>query len=166
MLGLIEARDRLRQLADDCEERARRSRSGNARNLYQLAASECRSALIMHPGRLPETLAAMTAQSMLARWYDGEDVPEFGIAPLQPDRALAHQSAPTAPTRPPHALTARQLAATAGMTERGALKRIVHAFHRGMAGFYRDGRRWFAEREAFDQFRMSSDCGGGDSVRL
>jgi hypothetical protein len=157
MLALNEARARLRQLADDCEERARRSRSGDARSLYQLAARECRFALSTNARRFPETLAAMSAQAMLARWYDGEDVDEFGTAPPPPALASDEQSSPAGPRRPLHALKPRQLATLAGMSERGALKRIVHAFHQGLPGFYCCGRRWFADQDAFEQFRISSD---------
>ena len=113
-------------------------------------------------GRLRATFAAMTAQAQLARWYNGEGVydaiAEPAAAPLDGRSAQGRLPPPATVPRPRDALKARQLAALSGMSERGALKRIVHGFHRGAPGFYRDGRRWFAERQAFEQFRMSSDC--------
>ena len=154
------SRDQLRTLADDCEARARRSTSGDARTLYHRAALDARrhtEARYIGEGGLRLALDAAASLMRFAAYMDGEtiDVPPPRAAPEEPagEGAKALQDAPS----PRQGLNARQLARLAGMSERGALKRIVHAFDQRLPGFYRNGRRWFAERDAFDQFRMSSD---------
>ncbi len=161
---MTEARQRLRSLADDCEARARRSR-GDVRSRYHRAASDARrdaAARYMGEDGLRLALEAAASQMRFAAWLDGEVIPDdgptsepvecAGVAPSDQGGAP-----PGPPGRPAHALSAPRLAKLTGMSERGARKRIVHSFHRGLPGFYREGRRWFAERAAFAQFRMSSD---------
>lgn len=157
-------RERLQRLADDCEERARLSTNSDARSLYWLAARECRLTMIARDGRQRATFAAMTAQAQLARWYDGEDIygAEPASAPLECFSASVRASDAQPTSRPPQGLRARQLAEMSGMSERGALKRIVHGFHKGLPGFYRDGCHWFAEREAFARFRIGAELSNHD----
>jgi hypothetical protein len=160
-----QARARLLSLADDCEERAHWPSCGAyPRGLFHRTANDARvSARTLRGDELHMALQAAMAAARFAACLNGETVdyptqeaiakpgaPGMALAPLPLD--LGAQSARNGPT-----LNARQLAALSGMSERGALKRIVHGFYRGLRGFYREGRRWFAEREAFDAFRMSSD---------
>jgi hypothetical protein len=145
---------RARELADDCEERARRSMvNGEARALYHLVAREARRLSVaphLGEGDCREALAALTALARVARWYDGE-----GFA----DPLPAYQPAPALPLPEPprpiagELLNAAQLAAMFGMGERGARKAIERGYSRGLAGFHRHGALWFAEREAFAKFR-------------
>ena len=169
---MSEPRQQLLALADDCQERARRSRNGDARSLYWGAVNRMRQACAARYSSeqsLRGELLAMEAQAQLARWYDGgideydparEAVTAHSCAKEDLKAAQATSSRQGALTRAgdrSRPLNARQLASKAGMSERGALKRIVHGFHRRLPGFYREGRRWFADHDAFEQFRMSSD---------
>jgi hypothetical protein len=175
MLPLIEARDRLRRLADECEERARWAPVGSyERGALNHWAAEARKVAtnrnydesdlrIAH--RLTSAVvgvvaghAAAAVPTICPSGYSQADCERR--CPMPSPTAQAHGPWP----RAPQLLNARQLANLVDMSERGALKRITHAFHRGLPGFYRDGRRWFAEREAFEQFRMSSDWSGSDSA--
>lgn len=110
-------------------------------------------------------LAAVAAQMRFAAWCDGA-IDEYDAAQergeVAGDRQIkvpvaSLESIGMSKREAGQILSARELAELAGMSERGALKRIVHSFCRGLPGFYRVGRLWFAEREAFDQFRMSSE---------
>lgn len=162
---------RLQQLADDCEDRARRSTSGKAKNLYFTAATECRLAMTALESTRCRTLVAMTAQAALARWYDGEDVYESArdslgafsglgghnapSAVLLPSGGLPEASAdPLRDQKPDHLLNARQLGARYGVPERGARKTIERGLRRDLAGFYRDGRLMFAAPDAFERLRQ------------
>ena len=80
--AMIELRARLRRLADDCEERAHRSKSEHARWLYHETARRARqdgkAAYATEP-ELRDTLAAMYRQAELARWHDGKrHVDQYG----------------------------------------------------------------------------------------
>jgi hypothetical protein len=150
------ARARLCAFADDCEARARQAITGEAKSSYQRAAIAARrDAGALHIGErgMELALAAARATSDFARYLDGETIDARPSVPIVDAPQTVRQEAP--PTR--RGLNARQLARLVGMSERGALKRIVHGFDRDLPGFYRDGRRWFADPAAFDQFRMSSD---------
>ncbi len=132
-----ELRTRLRRLADDCEERARRADSADARSLFNQTAMLARRAS-QQPYQterdLQGWLDAMSAQAGVARFLDGDPVDH---ATFQPSR------------RPAPLLGARQLADLFGMTERGARKAIERGHSRRLHGFHRDGKRWLAERDAF-----------------
>lgn len=136
---------RLRQLANDCEERARLTINDNAHDLYRLAARDARQgAAAAHLGsdQRGAVLAAMSDLARLARWYDG--APES-------DQASDRSDDPEqcAPLIADELLNARQLCATYGMSENGARKAIERGLRRGLVGFYRDGALWLAERGAF-----------------
>lgn len=84
---------RLRQLGDDCEERARRSHNADARSLYHLAARDARIAASgrgMGEDALRATLIHIEELAAVARRYDGEgitstDLLSAGSVPIQPD---------------------------------------------------------------------------------
>lgn len=148
--SLDEAADRLMQLADDCEERARRA-TDRARSHFHVAASEARSAArARHLGDLGrrDALEAITAFVLFIRWLDGECVPEVAARPMLP---LAPQPVPNpAPQTITASLrNARQLSEAFGLSERGARKRIERGLSRNLAGFYRHGALLLAEPEAF-----------------
>ena len=149
-------RQALHRLAEQCEQRARACDGDEARGRFNRAAADARrdaTARYISPDGLRLAYDAADAQARFAAWCDG-DRPAPDVAP---SIAPAPPPAIQVPARSPDARRPRQLGALFGMSERGALKRITHAFHRGVPGFYRDGRRWFAEPAAFEQFRMSSD---------
>lgn len=164
MDGLIQTR--LRQLADDCEERARRAHTGEARSLYHRAASDARRATrdrcLGDDGRRAALIAA-AAQADWAGWYEGESFldpqnSDFVSAMLDnpstmPAKPLDIRDLPTdnLSVLPPDALNARQLADRLGMGERTARRAIERHWRKGWPGFYRDGRRWYAEPDAFDR---------------
>ena len=152
---LDETADRLRQLADDCEERARRT-NGEARNLFHLAAREARNrAGARHLGDIErrEALEAIKGFALFVRWLDGEAVPEIG--PLRLPELVQPAPVPQS-ALPPIVGTlrnARQLGEAFGMSERGARKAIERGLRRNLAGFYRHGAKLLAEPEAFAQVR-------------
>lgn len=148
--------DRLRQLADDCEERARRT-NGEARNLFHLAAREARNrAGARHLGEIErrEALEAIKGFALFVRWLDGEAVPE--ISPMRLPELVQPAPVPQ-PALPPLVgtlLNARQLGEVFGLSECGARKAIKRGLRRNLAGFHRDGALFFAEREAFAKMRQ------------
>lgn len=146
-------RKSLQRLADDCDERARPPCEAFAMSLYWRAAQEARRyAADRYAGedRLRIALSALEAQRTVAGWYDA---PEAGFESLPPS---APATAPIERPDPSELLDAAQLAEIHGMTARGARKAIVNAFDRRQPGFYRMGRRWLAEPEAFARRRKSS----------
>lgn len=168
-------RDRLRQFADDCEERARGTRHGHARNLYHHSATTARLAANRRGAGddcLGRTLQAMKAQAMLAQWYDGSepdatpDILSGGFAPALSVSAgdrirLANIDLTNPPEKhlaacPPDALDVAELAHLFAMSKRGAREAIRRNAEAGRSGFYRDGWRWFADREAFARARRRS----------
>lgn len=169
-VGMI--RQRLRQLADDCEERARRSRNADARSLYHRAAKDARQAYAtshLSEGELHDYLQAMNAQALLARWYDGSewdsspDKLSAGFAPFQ-SVMVCTKSAPAnidltgAPGTPidacpPDAMNARQIGQLCGIPERTARRAIERGWGNRWPGFYRKGRYGFAELDAFNRLR-------------
>lgn len=142
-------KDRLLRFADDCEERARRCASADARGLYHAAAANARrSATARHLDERGMRLAldAAQAQAKLAAWYDGEpvdDVPPLPAAPV----AAAPVAAVEAPCGP--LLNARQLCGLTGVPVRTARDRIARGYRRRLPGFHRDGALWLAELPAF-----------------
>lgn len=158
---------RLTQLADDCAERARRSTNGDSRNLYWLAARDARqSATARHMGEHGRraALAHMMALAAVARGYEGEtEYIEAVPWMAKPEPPQPEQVAPAAITD--RMMNARQLAPLFGMSERGARKAIERGERRGLAGFYRDGALWLAEREAFARSRgVTDNLSAGDDA--
>lgn len=164
MTALDAIRQRLRSFADDCDQRASQARNPQARGFFHLAARNARQAMAgWYGGDRRKAVVAMEGLRLAAQWIEDPDAQLEG-AEVARVSTTAGASIPEAP-KPPRGLKPSALAELAGMTERGARKRIVHCYHRGLPGFYRTGRRWFAEPEAFAQFRMSSDCASDGSVR-
>jgi hypothetical protein len=146
---LPDPRQRLRRLADDCEELARRPINADAKSYYWRAANDARQAMTarhVNDAGLCAVLAMVEAQAQFARWCAGE-----ADDAAQPCEAVA---LPATPPRHGNALNARQLAALFGLSERGARKAIERGASKGLAGFHRDGRNLFAERDAFAEFRI------------
>ena len=168
---------RLRQLADNCEERARRSHNADARNLYHLAARDARIAASgrgMGEDVLRATLIHIEELAAVARRYDGEEItsPDLlsaGFVPKQPvfvplqfgECAAANIYLTGAPetlshARPPDALNARQLGQLRDIPERTARRAIERGCRHQWPGFYREGGArayWFADLDAFDRSR-------------
>lgn len=145
-------RDKLRRLADDCEERARIASEGSkARGLLHEAARDARragSTRHTSEAELQAALQAMEALAQAARWYDGEIIyPAMPAQPERPSPAIAE------PIFRRDVLNARQLAELYGMSERGARKAIERGVDRALPGYYRDGCHLYAEPEAFEADR-------------
>lgn len=151
---------RLRQLADDCDERARNSPmaqamfSGIARTARIAAGSPELDSTSRRAAF--ECLAAM---ANLARWFDGENGvsvdDQLDSLPLDRFKPAVFL-APPADRRseiPLEALNPRQLAEHFTMNERTARRTIERAMRRGLPGFYREGRYWRAEPSAFEAIR-------------
>lgn len=152
--ALPETRNSLRCLANDCRERVRRADSETARLLFHDAARQCeqmagdRFASIR---ALQETLEAMRAQAVLARWHNGEAIAFASQAPATPPPSPAP---PSAPARPPEgAFNARQLSARFGVPERTARRTIERLVIDRRPGFYGipngERTRWFADPDAY-----------------
>lgn len=172
---------RLKQLADDCEERARLSRNADARGLYHLAATQAR---MREAGRhwsdldRRDATDALSALVKAARWLDGECITDIlsegkshsmadlrsysGSLPSLSNFPLTQSPSP-APPVPSSAFNARQLAERFSVPERTARYRIEQAVRRGRAGFYRDGCRWYAEPLAFAEFLPNRSRGLGQA---
>lgn len=157
-------RDKLRRLADDCEERACRSHDSDARARFHTVAADARHMARAHypdPDGLRLALEAATAQARLAAWFNGDMLSEPATSPLQALPAIdghRHSQPVTLPASeslapPVGALNPKQLADLFRMTARGARKAIVVAYDKGLPGFYCETHgercRWFAEPEAF-----------------
>lgn len=150
MTTLDVMRQRLRSLADDCDKRASESDSVEAIRLYRQASPDARHAAVaLHMGEYTRRLllARCEALAFAARLYDGDGI-DWALPAIPPSTPTIAPERPAVPR-----LSTTQLAKLHSMSPRGALKRIVHSYHRGVPGFYREGSRWFAERDAFDQFR-------------
>ena len=152
--ALPETRNSLRRLANDCRERVRRADSETARLLFHDAARQCeqmagdRFASIR---ALQETLEAMRAQAVLARWHNGEAI---AFATQAPATSQPSPAAPSAPEGPPKgASNARQLSARFGVPERTARRTIERLARQGRPGFYGiangERTRWLADPDAF-----------------
>lgn len=171
MLAAV-TRLRLQRLADDCEERARRAGSPEARSLYNRTAADARRAAMlrgMGEDGLRTALEAAVSAARFAAYLDGDvfdtmpeparDSPErngdqqrLRCPATKQSRALESLRGPDA--RPSgDLLNARQLAARFGMCQRTALRTIERGNRRGLPGFYRDRSLWFAEPDAFKRFR-------------
>lgn len=160
---------RLRDLANDCEERARLSSNDDARGLYRLAARNARNAAsagYLTADQRRAELSALAAVAGLARWHDGE--PES--APfVRPSEGLSNSYLPKSADLLPlpadkgseSALNARQLASLYPVNERTARRAIERGVIKGLPGFYRSGWQWLADREAFERVqrgRVSELC--------
>lgn len=160
--ALAEGQSRLHRFANDCEELARRSScSPDARGRYHRAAADARMfARMRHLGEqgLRLALDCVTADARFAAWLNGDTPADSVERPIEREKPDGwHSPSQTAQTplsespRPPSGdmLNARQLAEAFGMSERGAHKAIVRGLDRGLPGFHCDGRRKYAERQAF-----------------
>src|SRR6185437_5037416 len=138
----------LLRFADDCEERARRCDSADARSRFHVAAADARRCAAdrrLGDDGLRLALDALRAQARFASWCAGEPVDAAETVPLavpQPTPAAAE------PPRGP-LLNARQLCGLTGVPERTARNRIVRGYRRRLPGFHRDGALWLAELPAF-----------------
>ena len=152
---------RLRQLADNYEERARRSHNADARSLYHLAARDARIAASgrgMGDDVLRATLIHIEELAAVARRYDGERVDGYDLPPVEfaTRAAVAPSRSAIVSARPPDALNARQLGQLRGIPERTARRAIERGCRYQWPGFYREGGArayWFADLDAFDQSR-------------
>ena len=177
--GAVMIRERLRQLANDCEERARGTRDSHARNLYHRAATDARHAHAtrhLSDGELQVYWQAMNAQAMLAQWYDGSEFdasPDKLSAGFMPTISVSYASAiplanidltePVIVTQnaavlscPPDAMNPRQLGELCGIPERTARRAIERGWRNRWHGFFREGGArayWFAELDAFTRSR-------------
>lgn len=157
-------RDRLCQMADDCEERARLSDSADARSLFHRAATDAR--LIARTPCIAEdglrlALERTTSEARFAAWLSGDALPETPTSPAQCTPTFeGHRPQPDAVSRPSDspappegAMIARQLAETFGVPERTARRAIERGVRKGLPGFYciPNGvrTRWLAEVQAF-----------------
>lgn len=152
---------RLRQLADNYEERARRSHNADARNLYHLAARDARIAASgrrMGEDALRATLSDIEILAAVARRYDGERVDGYDLPPVEfaTRAAVGPSRSGIVSARPPDALNARQLGQLRGIPERTARRVIERGCRHQWPGFYREGGArayWFADLDAFDRSR-------------
>lgn len=165
-LAAPELCQRLRSLADGCEESARNAKDGYARNLWHVAARDARRAAsvgYLGDRHLRHALAKAEALAHTASLYESDPddfEPQATPAPAEaisspsklPAPPQGHIAAPT-PDRtarqPRELLNARQLAERFGMSERGAREVIKRGWRRNLEGFCRDGALWFAEPQAF-----------------
>lgn len=149
MLALSDYLQRLRSVRDDCAQRANLAPECSVQRVwywqaYNDAERALRSGSVDDP-RL--VLARVSALAKAARLYDND--PDE-LAALRPTPApISMQQPPAAPPIPSTARKTTDLAELHGMTERGARKRIKHAFDRGTPGFFRGRRGWLAEPDAF-----------------
>ncbi|MEZ5688742.1 MAG: hypothetical protein R3E21_08185 [Caenibius sp.] len=164
--NLSTLRERLRQLADDCQERARLANDADARSQYHCVAKDARLfARMPHMGEegLKRALVSVGASMAVAAWLDGDTLPDAHTSPLESIRPLNGHRPPPAPQTtlsespapPADALNARQLASLLSMPERSARRAIERGVRKGLPGFYRDGRRWYARRDAFERLRCA-----------
>lgn len=140
-------RKRLSGLADECEAHARRSRDADARSQFHLIASRARKSASRQCDHRT-ALSGLEAQMKAELWLGGSSTVD---APQGPHNVSVRMLAAGRP--PPDALTTTELASLTGMSDRGARKIIKREVQFGEPGFYRDGHRWFATLEAFEQAR-------------
>lgn len=154
-------REQLRNLANDCEERARRSSCRpDARGMYHRTARDARDAAGMRHldhSELQAALDAALAFTRFAACLNGDALPEA------PEHALAREGARlvtrdaqtviAAPSVPDSAVNARQLSARFGVPERTARRTIARLACQGVPGFYSiangERTRWLADPDAF-----------------
>lgn len=137
---------RLREFADDCEERSR---------ILREAAQRARLASI-DPTLSSDDRAACLDElrhfvgSMLA-------YPESATNALNDNNALESSPADRISVAGADALGTKRLAQLFGMDDRNVRRAIERAVHRGLPGFYKAGSEWRADREAFER-KVSELC--------
>lgn len=157
----------LGSLADECEARARLSRSDDVRGIYHRTARDLRSAAALrclgeHGLRL--SYDAAVSQVRFAAFldcdsFDGAQSPESPIAAPQsaPETASVPACDPADARQARRdgkaLLNAAQLERTTGVPQRTARDTILRGWRLGFPGFYREGRRLYAEQRAFEQLR-------------
>jgi hypothetical protein len=150
----------LRRLADDCEERARRTDSAEARSSYHGAARAARMAIRMgYAGDMAKSLRVASAMAALARCHEGEEIERVAMAAPPLPTPSPFSLPPVDETLPSAALNARQLALMHGMPERTARRTIERGMRKGRPGFYRRGCHWYAEEQAFHAMRRTGGSG-------
>lgn len=156
---------RLRQLANDCEERARGDDNALAVSALGWIARQARQAAMAPHLALAERAEALEFLSEFAhvarRYCGGFD--ESVRPMLDCVDSDWHNSADYRPLPPDNvsvlasALPAGKIASLFGLNDRTARRAIEKGKRLGLPGFYCEGRYWFAERDAFAA-RMSELC--------
>lgn len=160
-----EACQRLQNIADDCEERARLA-TGDARALFHRTARDARLSARSHLGEdgMRKAIDAALSNAAFAACMAGdvyESAPEPARAPPECFTPLERPDSPPKPLG--DLLNARKLADLCGKSQRTALRDIMRGVFEGKPGFHLKGCHWFAERDAFEQLRgqVSELCPNG-----
>jgi hypothetical protein len=168
----------LGSLADECEARARLSRSDDVRSIYHRTARDLRSAAELR--RLGEhglrlSYDAAVSQARFAAFLDGDS---FDAAQARGEVKAANNAKTTSNAEAVSApdiglsrkdihearqarrdgkalLNAAQLERTTGVPQRTARDTILRGWRLGFPGFYREGRRLYAEQRAFERLRAT-----------
>lgn len=157
----------LRQLGNDCEERAHGTGDQDARAILAIVARKARMAA-MSPHLSIEGrrawLASLSDLSSLALWLEDAGITGT-VSPFVRQSLENHRTSLENPASPADslsvtgesALTAAQLASALCINERTVRRAIEQGAAKGLPGFYRDGWRWLADRDAFEA-AMSELC--------